>query len=68
MPTPMAKLKKFYVGGRNTVPFSGWVKDSLEEAIDHAKKLVESTGEEQYVVKVIRVVRRKPQPIVVETV
>ena len=64
--------KKFYVGKPEVVegidPLR-WGKDSLKEAIAHATKIIESgQRDEAYVVKVVRVVRRKPQPIVVETV
>jgi hypothetical protein len=64
---PVKELKKFYVG-RPGVARSAWAKDTLTEAIEHAKELVEKTGEEQVIVKVIRVVRRVSPPIIVETV
>jgi hypothetical protein len=67
-----AKRPRFYVGSKKAVQpdFRGetWAKFTEAEAIAHATKLVESTGEEQFIVKVIKVVRRKPQPIVVEVV
>lgn len=69
--TTVKKVKRFYIGkpevieGRDS---SHWAKDTLPEAIEHAKQRAEETGEPQYVVKVIKVVRRKSQPIVVEDV
>lgn len=63
------KTKKFYVGNRNTCSGqTDWAYHTEAEAIDHARRLVESSGQEQYIVKIVKVVKRKPQPIVVETV
>lgn len=61
-----SKRPRFYVGSTNVR--DGWAKHTLNEAIADAKALVESTGHEQYVVQVIRVVRKRPTPIIVETV
>jgi hypothetical protein len=69
--TRVKKVKRFYIGkpevieGRDS---SHWAKDTLPKAIEHAKQRAEETGEPQYVVKVIKVVRRKSQPIIVEDV
>jgi hypothetical protein len=66
------KPKRFYVGHTDTILArggrAGWAKDTLPEALAHATERAEQTGEPQYVVKVIKVVRKKPQPIVVEDV
>jgi hypothetical protein len=63
---------KFYVGSKKamTPDYKGetWAKYTEKEAIAHATKLVESTGEEQFIVKIIKVVKRRPMPIVVEVV
>lgn len=59
-------MKKFYVGSQ-TAPHSDWAHQTLKGAIEHAKRLVESTNTDQYVVQVVRVVKRAPRPIVVET-
>lgn len=63
----LKNLKKFYVGSRNPQD-SGWAKNTLQEAITHAKQLVKETGDDQYVVQIIRVIRVKHFPIVVEKV
>ncbi len=55
----------FYVGKHPSKMSPGWAKDSLPAAIEHARAELERTGEEQTIVKVIRVVRR-PARIVVE--
>jgi hypothetical protein len=63
---------KFYVGSQKaTQPdYKGetWAKMTEKEAIEHATQIVKRTGEAQFIVKIIKVVRRKPQPIVVEAV
>jgi hypothetical protein len=72
---PKSKVK-FYVGKQDVCEgtdgyhgeLEGWGKATLQEAIDQAKELVEKTGKPQYIVKVIKVVRRKPQPVIVEDV
>jgi exo-beta-1,3-glucanase (GH17 family) len=65
--TKMPKLKKFYVGSP-TVYANGWAKMTLEEAIKQAKELCEEREETQYVVKVVAVIKRREQPVVVEMV
>lgn len=65
------KFNRFYVGSKSILPGGSnptWAKGTLKDAIAHATELCEATGEEQIVVQVIRVVRKKPQPVVVETV
>lgn len=62
------KANRFYVGSPQTLRGAGWGKPTLAEAVEHAKQLLESTGEEQFVVQIVRVVRKKEQPVVVETV
>jgi hypothetical protein len=61
----MKVTKKFYVGSRRLQP--GWAKETLDEAIEHAKDLCEETGEAQFVVQVVRVVKLE-KPITVEEV
>jgi hypothetical protein len=63
----LATTKRFYVGHRPVLD-SSHIKQTLAEAVAQAVQKCEQTGEEQIVVKVIRVVRQKPQPVVVETV
>ncbi len=74
----MKITKRFYVGANkvfDTKEFGemcgkSWAKSTLEEAINHAKKILEDKPEQEYafVVQIIRVVRRKQQPLVVEKV
>jgi hypothetical protein len=69
VPTATPKTHRFYVG--SPVAYKNardWAKKSLAEAVEHAKQRVEETGEEQFIVKVIKVVRRKAPPVVVEDV
>lgn len=69
--TTVKKLKKFYIGkpevveGRDT---SAWGKDTLPEAIEHAKQRARETGQPQYIVKVIKVVSRQDPPVSVKDV
>jgi hypothetical protein len=68
--TPV-KLKRFYIGKPEVVEGRDgmrWAKDTLAEAIEQAKLRAEETDQPQYIVKVIKVVRKKPQPVVVEDV
>lgn len=66
--------KKFYIGSRKTIENGisvngdDWTHATLEKAIEHAKELVEESGETQYVVQVVRIIKRKDNPIVVEKV
>lgn len=54
------KMKKFAVG---SISF-----ETLVAAVAYAKHQVEENGQARNITKIIRVVRRKPQPIVVESV
>lgn len=60
------KKRKFCVGSLQAQTRDG--RETLAQAIEHATRLVENTGEDQFIVKVIKVVRRKTPPIVVEDV
>lgn len=61
--------KKFYVGNAAFLkPDSPYTKTTLEEAIDAARSKVETTGTDQIVVQIIRVVKKQAQPTVVEEV
>lgn len=63
--------RQFYVGHPRVVEAQrndNWGKTSLDEAVAHARQRVEQTGETQYVVKVIRVVRPQKVPVLVEVV
>lgn len=65
------KFPRFYVGSKSVMPAGSnaqWAKGTLKEAIAHATTLCEQTGQDQFVVQVVRVVRRKTPPVVVETV
>lgn len=64
----MTKIKRFYVGSRSPHVQDGWAKSTLQEAIKHAKFLCEETGEDQFVVQIIRRVGQRSQPIVVEKI
>lgn len=62
------KSNRFYVGSKSVFT-KDWGHEKLADAVAHATELLEERdGEEQFVVQIVRVVRRKPQPIVVETV
>lgn len=61
------KANRFYVGSRLAIE-RRWGKASLKEAIKQGETLLESTGDEQFIVKIVKRVRRKPQPILVEDV
>ena len=61
-------MKKFYVGSKSTIVNGDWTHQTVDGAINHAKRLLQESDEEQYVVKVIRIVKRRSLPIVVDTV
>lgn len=62
------KRNKFYVGSKRAL-IDNWGHDTIAKAIEHGKGLLEENdGEEQFIVKIVRVVRRKPQPVIVEEV
>lgn len=59
---------KFYIGA-NSVFDRNWGHKTPEAAIQHARKLMESQGGDEYfVVKIIKVVRRAVAPIKVEDI
>lgn len=65
------KKVRFYIGKRDVcegTDFQQWGKGSLPEALEQAKALAEKTDEPFYIVKVIKVVRRKKPPVTVEDV
>ena len=71
---------KFYVAAErvttakeqalNPIAYKQWPKKTLAEAIKHAEEILNESSLKDHVaiVKIIRVVRRKEVPIVVETV
>lgn len=62
------QVKKFYVGS-DSPQTSGWGKDSVEEAIEHGKKILEDDPKKNkvYIVQVIKIVKRpRPEMIVVD--
>ncbi len=62
---------KFYVAARRvTAAGDTWSKPTLTKALEHARELLDKDSSLDYcaVVKIIRVVRRKPVETVVETV
>lgn len=61
------KANRFYVGSPRALR-DGWGKPTLAEAVEHAKAQLESTGEDQFVVQIVRVVKKKEQPVVVEAI
>ena len=61
-------LKKFYVGIGPKRITRGWAKATLKEAVNHAVRLCEEDGEEHWVVRIVRVVKPKHAPVVVEKV
>jgi hypothetical protein len=61
------KANKFYVGSKSTLA-RAWGHPDLKAALEHGKEMVEVGGDDQFIVKIVKVVRRKPQPIVVEDV
>lgn len=66
------KIKnKFYIAADRVMqPGDTWAKPTLEAAIDHARLLLEREphNDVKYIVKVIKVVRRKSMPVQVENV
>lgn len=69
-------MKKFYLGKPDVIEardefagaFSNWGKDTLAEALDHAKEMARKTGRMQYIVKVIKTVSVKAAPVVTKDV
>ena len=67
------KIKnKFYVSSprmhANNTAHQTWGKPTLSEAIDHAKEVLEENPdhEYEYVVQIVRVIRRQKMPVIVE--
>lgn len=68
-------MKKFYVG-TNKVFIPGaysektWAKNTLGEAIAHARQILDEKPDQEFafVVKVVAVIKRKNQPIIVEMI
>lgn len=57
------KNNRFYVGS-DSVFDRGWGKKTLNEAIKQAQEVMENQGrDEVFIVKIIKVVRRKQAPI-----
>lgn len=61
------KANRFYVGSERALR-TGWGKPTLAEAVEHAKQLQAETGDDQFVVQIVRVVKKKEQPVIVEAV
>lgn len=59
------RTHRFYVGSPACHP-RGWAKKTYQEAIDHATEKCLQTGDEQFVVEVIAIVRPEQPPVVVE--
>jgi hypothetical protein len=64
---PRTRTKRFYVGHRPVLD-SNHIKATLQEAIEHAVDRCNQTDQEQIVVQVVRIIRKRPQPVVVEVV
>ena len=64
----MDPKRRFYVGSNRMSP--NWAKATLKEAVEHAKQILEKSPQldETFVVQIVRVVRRKQVPLVVEKV
>lgn len=79
MPAKKTKLNRFYVAAsgvtRNSATHHGgtndsWAKPTLEAAIEHGRKILDEdrSKDEVFIIQIIRRVRRKDQPVVVEVV
>lgn len=66
----MKITKKFYVASRSMIDGSrtDWPHETLDEAIEHATQLAEETEKDQAVVQIIKIVKLKKAPVVVEDV
>ena len=74
----MKIVNKFYVASdrvttereQSNQPLNRWTKKTLAEAIKHAEELLEKEPHQEFkaIVQIIRIVRRKRAPIVVERV
>lgn len=66
---PTKITKKFYVGSSSVfTPNNSHLKRTVEEAIEDAKEKLDSTGEDQFVVQIIRIVRQAKSPKIVQKV
>lgn len=63
------KKNRFYVGSPDALR-RGWGHESLQAATDHAADMIDKgqQGEEQFIVKIVRVVRKKKTPVTIEDV
>ncbi len=61
--------KRFYVGSEAIKPGAAFLK-TIEEAIDDAQRYFANnpTATTRYIVKVVKVVRRNPPPVIIEDV
>lgn len=58
MSIPKRLTKKYYVGSSSVFnPGNTHLKATVDEAIEDAKQKLDETGEEQFVVQIIRIVR-----------
>lgn len=68
----MKLSKKYYVAADRVTSYgSDWAHETLQEAIEHARSLLEGDPhgtDTKYVVQIIRCVKRKKMPTVVEKV
>lgn len=66
--------KKFYVGSNkvfgNTDNGRSWAKKTETEALSHARRVMEEHPDQEYcfIVKIVKVIRRQKQPLLVEKV
>ena len=66
---PTKITKKFYVGSLSVFNSGNThLKANINEAVNEAKQKCEETGDEQFVVQIIRVIRPERIPIKVEKV
>jgi hypothetical protein len=67
----MKIVKKFYVAADRVTSYGAdWCHPTLEGAIKHAEKLLEQEPgtKAKYIVKIIKVVKRRNMPVIVEDV
>lgn len=63
--------RRFYIGSKQIFPGGNnpdWAHATIADAEAHAQKMIEETGEDQFIVKIIRVVRKRPTPVDIEKV
>ena len=62
------KDNRFYVGSQRVFR-QNWGHSTVEEAIQHGRELMDEQGEDEaFIVQIIRVLRRKPTPVIVQVV